>query len=48
MGMTDKQFGGFLRQAIRVLKKALEAETFEECKKLIAELLEDYQNTLEE
>lgn len=48
MGMTDKQFAGFLRQAIRTLKKAMEAKDLEECKELVAGLLEDYQNTLEE
>lgn len=48
MGMTDKQFTGFLRLAIRTLKKALEAKTMEECKELIAGLLEDMQNTLED
>ena len=48
MGPADKQFGGFLRQAIRTLRKALDAKTFDEAKELIAGLLEDLQNTLED
>ena len=48
MGMTDKQFSGFLRQAIRTLRKALDAKTYDECKELIAGLLEDMQATLED
>lgn len=48
MGQTDKQFGGFLRQAIRTLKRAMAAETLEEAKEIIAGLLEDLQNTLED
>lgn len=48
MGMTDKQFSGFLRQAIRTLKKALTTKDPEEARELIAGLLEDMQNTLED
>lgn len=48
MGQTDKQFSGFLRLMIRTLRKALAAESFEEAKELIAGLLEDLQNTLED
>lgn len=46
MGMTDKQFAGFLRQAIRTLKKAIEADEAERIE-LIKGLLEDFQTTLE-
>lgn len=46
MGMTDKQFTGFLRQAIRTLKKAIEADEAERID-LIKGLLEDFQTTLE-
>lgn len=46
MGMTDKQFAGFLRQAIRTLKKAIEADEAERID-LIKGLLEDFQTTLE-
>lgn len=46
MGMTDKQFVGFLRQAIRTLKKAIEADEAERIE-LIKGLLEDFQTTLE-
>lgn len=45
--MGDKEFCGFLRQAIRTLKKALETTSEEERKELIAGLLEDFKNTLE-
>lgn len=48
MGMTDKQFSGFLRQAIRTLRKALAAKDPEEARELIAGLLEDMQATLED
>ena len=48
MGMADKQFGGFLRQAIRTLRKALATKDPEETRELIAGLLEDMQLTLED
>lgn len=48
MGITDKQFAGFLRQAIRTLKKALSTKNQDETRELIAGLLEDMQNTLED
>lgn len=48
MGMTDKQFAGFLRQAIRTLRKALTTKDPEEARELIAGLLEDMQATLED
>lgn len=48
MGMTDKQFAGFLRQAIRTLRKALETKDEAERRELIAGLLEDMQATLED
>ena len=48
MGMPDKQFAGFLRQAIRTLRKALASEDPKETKELIAGLLEDMQLTLED
>jgi hypothetical protein len=47
MGMTDKQFAGFLRQAIRTLTKALATNDENERKELIRGLLEDFQATLE-
>jgi hypothetical protein len=47
MGMTDKQFSGFLRQAIRTLSKALATNDENERKELIAGLLEDFKATLE-
>ena len=51
MGMTDKQFAGFLRQAIRTLRKALAAlaaKDQKEAEELITGLLEDMQATLED
>ena len=48
MGMTDKQFAGFLRLAIRTFRKALTTKDPEEAKELIAGLLEDMQATLED
>ena len=36
MGMTDKQFAGFLRQAIRTLRKALATDDVAEMKEQIA------------
>lgn len=47
MGITDKQFSGFLRLAIRTLTKALATKDEEGRKELIAGLLEDFKNTLE-
>lgn len=46
MGMADKQFAGFLRLAIRTLRRALEANEAERIE-LIRGLLEDFQTTLE-
>lgn len=48
MGMTDKQFAGFLRQVIRTLSNALAAKDENERKELIRGLLEDLQATLED
>lgn len=48
MGQTDKQFGGFLRMLIARLKRALEADSLEDCKKALTEILTDLQNTLED
>lgn len=48
MGVADKQFSGVLRQAIQILRKALEAKTPEERRELTAGLPEDMQNTLED
>jgi hypothetical protein len=48
MGMTDKQFAGFLRQAIRTLKRAIATKDEEERKELLSGLLEDFQATLED
>ncbi len=47
MGTTDKQFAGFLRQAIRTLRKAIETKDPNERMELLRGLLEDFQNTLE-
>lgn len=48
MGMTDKQFGGFLRLMIRTLRRALACDDKEEMKEIVSGLLEDLQQTLEE
>lgn len=48
MGQTDKQFGGFLRMVISVVKKAIATDNMEEKNELLKELLENLQNTLED
>lgn len=48
MGMTDKQFNGFLRQLIKNLKNANENKNEEEKTKEIKEIIEDLQKTLED
>ena len=48
MGQTDKQFGGFLRLVIAVLKKAIAAKDIETMRSILEELLTDLQNTLED
>lgn len=48
MGQTDKQFGGFLRLVIAQLKKAIAAQDIETMRKMMQELLDDLQNTLED
>ncbi len=45
MGMTDKQFNGFLRQLIKNLKRANEQE---DPHKDIDEIIEDLQQTIED
>ena len=47
MGMTDKQFDGFLRMVISVIKKAITAKDQGEKNELLKELLENLQSTLE-
>nr|DAM61541.1 MAG TPA: hypothetical protein [Caudoviricetes sp.] len=48
MGMTDKQFNGFLRQLIKNLKNAVENDDEEEKTKEIEEIIEDLQKTIED
>ena len=48
MGMTDKQFNGFLRQLIKNLKTANENNNEEEKTKEIKEIIEDLQKTIED
>ena len=48
MGMTDRQFSGFLRQIIRNLKRALATMQEGKEREILEELLEDLQNTLED
>ncbi|MFR1138542.1 MULTISPECIES: hypothetical protein [Anaerococcus] len=48
MGMTDKQFNGFLRQLIKNLKTANENKNEEEKTKEIKEIIEDLQKTIED
>lgn len=48
MGMTDKQFNGFLRQLIKNLKNAIENDDEEEKTKEIEEIIEDLQKTIED
>ncbi len=47
MGMTDKQFNGFLRQLIKNLKKANQ-EKEEKKTKEIDDIIEDLQKTIED
>ncbi len=47
MGMTDKQFSGFLRQLIKNLEKANQ-ETEEIKTKEIESIIEDLQKTIED
>ena len=48
MGQTDKQFGGFLRLVIAILKKAIAAQDIDTMRTILQELLTDLQNTLED
>jgi hypothetical protein len=48
IGMTDKQFNGFLRQLIKNLKNAIENDDESEKTKEIEEIIEDLQKTLED
>jgi len=48
MGMTDKQFSGFLRQQIRTLKQAMATDDINEMREIISGLIEDMQATLED
>lgn len=48
MGMTDKQFNGFIRFLIDGLKEAMEEEETEKKDKRIQKILENLQSTLED
>lgn len=48
MGQTDKQFNGFLRMQITLLKNALSEKDPEKMKERLEELLEELQTTLED
>lgn len=48
MGMTDKQFNGFLRQLIKNLENANENTNEEEKTKEINEIIDELQKTLED
>lgn len=48
MGMTDKQFNGFIRFLIDDLKEAQEEEDTEKKDKKLERILENLQSTLED
>ena len=51
MGQTDKQFGGFLRMLIARMRSAISAlrqGNNEQALKLMQEIMDDLQNTLED
>lgn len=48
MGMTDKQFNGFLRQLIKNLTKANKEKEMEQKTKEIQDIIEDLQKTIED
>lgn len=48
MGMTDKQFNGFIRFLIDGLREAKEESDAEKKDKKIEKILENLQNTLED
>lgn len=48
MGMTDKQFNGFIRFLIDDLKEAREEEDAEKKDKRLEKILENLQSTLED
>ena len=51
MGQTDKQFGGFLRMLIARMRNAISAlrqGNNEQALKLMQEIMDDLQNTLED
>lgn len=48
MGMTDKQFNGFLRLVIKDLKQATEAEDKKTMEMAIEEVIKSLQETLED
>lgn len=48
MGMTDKQFDGFLRMLISRLKTALKETDSAKKEELFREILDDLQSTLED
>ncbi len=47
MGMTDKQFNGFLRQLVKNLKKANEVDGDQKTKE-INDIIRELQQTIEE
>lgn len=48
MGQTDKQFNALLRMLIARIKAAVEEKDPERSKKLMREILDDLQTTLED
>ena len=48
MGMTDKQFAGYLRFLLRDLKEALEAEDPKYREQKLKEMIDDIQKTIED
>lgn len=48
MGMTDKQFNGFLRQLIKNLENAISKQDEEEKIKEIKEIIKELQQTIED
>lgn len=48
MGMTDKQFDGFLRMQISWIKRAMDEKDPEKKEELLKEILDNLQNTLED
>lgn len=48
MGMTDKQFNGFLRQLIKNLENAISKQDEEEKIKEVKEIIKELQQTIED